>query len=80
MVVTDRVREIYDRHVRPLSEAERLQLLALVAEQLAEQASPPAGERMHDIKEFYGIASSNRIGMDAQEYVNKLRAEWDHRP
>ena len=41
MVATDRVREIYERHVRPLSDAERLQLLALVANGLAREAAPP---------------------------------------
>ena len=80
MMVTDRVREIYERHVQPLSEAERLQLLALVAEKLAEGTEPQTHERLHNIKEFYGIARDNRIGIDAQEYVNRLRAEWDHRP
>ncbi|HEY7060636.1 MAG TPA: hypothetical protein VII06_04095 [Chloroflexota bacterium] len=80
MVVTNRVREVYERHVRPLSEAERLQLLALVAEQLADEAGPPAEEPLHDIMEFHGAGRDSWDGTDAQEYVKKLRGGWDDQP
>ena len=33
-----------------------------------------------DILEFEGIGAKYATGQDAQEYVNELRAEWDHRP
>jgi len=32
------------------------------------------------ILEFEGLGADDPVGMDAQEYVNQLRAEWDHRP
>jgi len=30
--------------------------------------------------ELHGLGKEIWEGIDAQEYVNKLRAEWDHRP
>lgn len=30
--------------------------------------------------EFAGIGKTLYYGTDAQEYVNQLRDEWDHRP
>ena len=37
------------------------------------------GEKKHSILEFEGIAEHLR-DMDAQEYVDQLRSEWDHHP
>lgn len=71
--------EVYERHIKPLPPRERLRLLARVAQDLAETG---AGEqpRRRSILEFEGVGADNLIGMDAQEYVNELRREWDHRP
>jgi hypothetical protein len=38
------------------------------------------GEPLHDIMEFRGAGRDSWDGTDAQEFVSKLRAEWDHRP
>jgi hypothetical protein len=75
MVTTDRVREVYERHVRRLSDAERLQLVALVAQELATAAAPGTLEPQHDIMEFYGVGRGSRGDLDAQEYVNRLRGK-----
>jgi hypothetical protein len=45
----------------------------------ARAASAPERKR-HNVMEFYGRGRSSYDGTDAQEYVNRLRAEWDHRP
>ena len=76
-----RALEIYEHHVRWLSAAERLRLLALIAESLEEEAvlSDKAPAR-HSIMEFYGRGRASWDGTDAQEYVNRLRSEWNHRP
>lgn len=31
------------------------------------------------VLDFEGMGKDNPIGMDAQEYVNEMRAEWDER-
>jgi len=53
----------------------RVQKLGLQA------GAAPANERpLHNVMEFYGRGRTAWDGIDAQEYVNKLREEWDHRP
>ena len=39
----------------------------------------PDGKR-HNVMEFYGRGQASWDGTDAQDYVDRLRAEWDHRP
>ena len=33
----------------------------------------------HNIMEFHGLGKEIWEGIDAQEYINKLRDEWDRR-
>lgn len=82
MLTTDRVRELYERHVRALTNAERLQLLALVTTEMAESAerpTAPSKRRPLSIVELHGVAKASADGSDAQDFVNTLREEWDHR-
>ena len=80
MVTTDRVREIYERHVRPRTNAKRLQLMALGAQRLADEAKLRKKPPVRNIMELHGVGRDSWDGTDAQEFVNNLRAEWDHRP
>ena len=67
------VQRLYDRHIRELSQAERLHLLALLASDLARDAE--RGEQPeHDIMELDGLGKELWDGIDAQEYVERLRA------
>ena len=72
-----RVAQIYERHIKPLPLAERLQLLAMVAQDLAALTSPAAEEPRRSIMELHGLGKEIWDGVDAQEYVNRLRDEWD---
>jgi hypothetical protein len=75
------IHDVYDRHIRSLSADERLRLAALILEDLAERGEGgERGEPQYSVLDFYGAAAHNPIGMDAQEYVNQMRDEWDHRP
>ncbi|MBI3946162.1 MAG: hypothetical protein HY321_09610 [Armatimonadetes bacterium] len=69
--------EIYERHIKPLPAADRLRLLALTARELADSA---AEAPKRSLLELEGLGSHIWEGIDAQEYVNELRKEWDHRP
>lgn len=78
-VTIGKIEELYVQHIDQLSREEQIYLLKLIADGLAaEIAAKPATKR--SILELEGIAEHNPVGMDAQEYVNQLRAEWDHRP
>lgn len=72
------IHNVYDRHIRALSANEKLRLAALILEDLADNRDGDA--RQYSVLDFYGAAADNPIGMDAQEYVNRMRDEWDHRP
>jgi hypothetical protein len=47
---------------------------------LQADASAPAGRGLHNVMEFYGRGGTSWDGSDAQEYINRQREEWDHRP
>lgn len=70
---------IYARHIKPLPPEDRLLLMAMIARDLA---PPDTGEapREHSLLELEGVGADLWRGVDAQDYVHALRAEWDHRP
>ncbi len=75
-----RPEEIYELHIKPLPPAERLRLVAIVAQDLAAQPLGPAEKHQRNIMDLHGLGKDLWEGIDAQEYVNELRKEWDHRP
>lgn len=79
-MATISVEEIYERHVKPLSAAERLRLLEMTSRDLATESAISAGEPKRSIMELHGLGKEIWEGIDAQKYVNTLRSEWDHRP
>lgn len=74
------VEEIYQEHIEPLPTEERLRLLSMMAEGLADEAHDTAGCRKRSVMEFHGVGANDPIGMDAQEYVNQLREGRDPGP
>jgi len=72
------IEEIYTRHIQPLPREAQLRLLAKLAEDLA--AREEGSGRKRSIMELHGLGAEIWEGIDAQEYVNELRAEWDQRP
>jgi hypothetical protein len=69
---------VYEEHVRALPASERLKLLSLIASDLSD-AAPASGTRRRSILELRGLGKELWEGIDAQEYVNQLRREWDER-
>ncbi len=72
------IEQLYDWHIKPLPVEARLQLLSVIARDLAEENNEPP--KTHSIMELHGLGKEIWEGIDAQEYVNELRREWDHRP
>lgn len=81
-MISIEVDEFYRRYIQPLPVATRLQLLARVAQELAEPAPPTSGVAVpaRSLLELEGLGADLWKGIDAQTYVDTLRAEWDHRP
>lgn len=74
------VEELYDRYIKPRPTAERLRLLAMTAQDLAEQPAETEEKTQRSLLELEGLGAELWGGVDAQEYINELRKEWDHRP
>lgn len=70
MSVTELLEEI-----RALSLEERKQLMKLMVDTLTETTDQP--KKLHSLRELRGLGKEIWEGIDAQEYVNKLRDEWD---
>lgn len=60
-----------------LSIRERKELAKWLIDTLDEPA--PTTEKKHSILELAGLGAEIWEGIDAQEYVDELRNEWDHR-
>lgn len=79
MAVTASAAEIYEQHIRALPAAQRLELISLIASELAaERSTGPVRSKPH-LKDMRGLGKGVWEGIDAQEYVNQLRDEWDER-
>ena len=70
------VTEIIEQ-AKGLSAAERKLLVKLLVDTLD---VPDTAPHQHRITELRGLGKEIWEGVDAQEYVNQLRDEWDHRP
>ena len=73
MAVMD-LESLYQQHIQPLPPVERLRLLALVAQGLADsgEADAPA----LSLLDLDGLGADVWAGIDPQDYVDRLRGEW----
>jgi len=69
------VAEIMEQ-AQTLSTQERKALIKLLIDSL----ELPDDEALHDILEFEGMAAHLADDEDPQDYINRMRAEWDDRP
>ncbi len=69
--------EIYQRYVKPLPNNEKLRLIAKVSSDMAENENEKS---KRSIMELHGLGAEIWEGVDAQEYVNEMRDEWEQRP
>lgn len=73
-------KEIYEQLVKHLPAEERLHLIEMVEEEMGTRQTHRPEEHKRSIMELHGLGAEIWEGIDAQEYVNGLRKEWDHRP
>jgi hypothetical protein len=71
--------EIYEQHVKQLPPAEQLRLAEMITQDITETMESKT-KPMRSLLELEGLGAEIWEGIDAQEYVNELRKEWDHRP
>jgi len=76
MAVRTEIEQLYARHIKPLPPEVRLRLLAVIASDLAsdnDEDEPP----QRSILELRGLGAEIWRGVDAQQYVDELRDEWE---
>ena len=78
-MTTNAIADIYEQHIRQLPAEDQLALLALIAQRLASRSGTPDEPPPRSIKELRAVGRASWDGSDAQEFVNKLRDEWDER-
>ena len=70
------VEQLYHAYIEPLPVADQLRLIALMRQHLAQlTAAHPKS-----LLELEGLGADVWNGLDAQEYVNALRDEWERCP
>jgi len=62
-----------------LSLVEQIQILKHIAGQIEQSVGDIPVETKHKITDFFGKSPNLTNGMDAQEWVNQLRDEWEDR-
>ncbi|MEW6210800.1 MAG: hypothetical protein AB1631_20715 [Acidobacteriota bacterium] len=77
IIVAANVEEIYSKHLASLPKEDRLRLLAMLANGLTEILPPD--DRRRSLFELEGLGAEIWKGIDAQEYVDDLRNEWERK-
>ena len=67
-------KNIYDEYIKPLSREQQLLLLDILQTEL--NNGEDRGQR-HNILELHGLGKDIWQGVDPNEYVRRLREEWD---
>lgn len=72
--------ELYERYIKPLSSADRLRLVTMTTQDLVQPLEDAPPQIPRRITELHGLGADAWKGIDAEEYVEALRREWDDRP
>ena len=77
---TPSIEQLYEEQIRSLTPEQKLRLIALIAGELTEQIHTLPQPRRRSLMELEGLGAEIWQGIDAQEYVDQLRSEWDTKP
>ena len=76
MTVQMTIELLYELHIKMLPAEDRLRLLAVIAQELASTNADDETEE-RSILELEGLGAELWRGVDAQQYVDELRDEWE---
>jgi hypothetical protein len=77
---TPSIEQLYEEQIRSLTPEQKLRLITLIAGELTEQIHTLPQPRRRSLMELEGLGAEIWQGIDAQEYVDQLRSEWDTKP
>jgi hypothetical protein len=72
-------KEIYEQLVKRLPPEERLRLIEMVNKDLLARPCDEPQKNKRSLMELHGLGAGIWQGIDAQEYVDEQRKEWDDR-
>src|SRR5258708_34262839 len=75
-IMSSITKNIYDEHIKPLPREQQIQLLDLLREELE---NGDESRQPHSILELHGLGKEIWKGVDPEDYVSKLRDEWEDR-
>ncbi len=70
------VEQLYQQYIKSIPVAEQLELIALISRKLIDQSGV---KKQRSLLELEGLGAEIWQGVDAQQYVDELRDEWNHR-
>ena len=70
------VEKLYHRYIESIPDAEQLQLIAVISQHLSKNAVERKNPKTRSLLELEGLGAEIWQGVDAQEYVDELRDEW----
>ncbi len=73
---TASLEKLYHEHIKPISVAEKLELISLISRELVEQSAREQ-KKPRSLLELRGKGADLWHDVEPQEYVNNLRDEWD---
>jgi hypothetical protein len=71
--------QLYQRYIQFISITEQLRLIALISQQLANH-SASTSKKSRSLLELEGLGAELWEGIEAQEYIDQLRQDWETRP
>jgi hypothetical protein len=74
--VATRIEDLYEQYIRPLQPAEQLRLVELIARGMA-RVGEAGATHPQNLMALHGLGAEIWGGVDAQEYVDDLRGEWN---
>ncbi len=78
--MTIEVEQLYEQHISQLPLLEQLRLVALISQKWIRRSDDMADKAPRSIMELHGLGKEIWQDVDAQDYVDSLRQEWDQRP
>lgn len=77
-MMTLTARQVYQQYIQDIPTAEQLELIALISTHLATEI-PHGEQKTRSLLELEGLGADLWKGIEAQDYVNALRDEWEPR-
>ncbi len=71
------VTQLYHDYIKLIPVSDQLQLIALISQHLVKNSPELETQKTRSLLELEGLGAEIWDGVDAQEYVNELRDEWE---